>query len=131
MNSKWRNHLSEGQRRAWKEGRRKIHPNTLNNLKTLNKGKFGTNHPAGEAKHPAWKGDNVGYSALHSWVRRRKSKPDTCEHCGKSGFKGTQIHWASKSRKYKRDLNDWIRLCAKCHSIYDENFPPPRRARLS
>ena len=70
-------------------------------------------------KHRYWKGDNVGYYALHRWVERNLGKPDICEHCGESGLSGKQIHWANKSHKYKRDLNDWIRLCVKCHGIYD------------
>lgn len=30
-----------------------------------------------------------------------------------------KIHWANISRLYKRDLDDWMRLCAKCHKAYD------------
>lgn len=72
----------------------------------------------GEQAH-GWKGDQVGYTALHDWVRKWKGTPEECGFCGKDGLKGQQIHWASKSFKYKRDLNDWIRLCAKCHQNYD------------
>ena len=66
-----------------------------------------------------WRGDKVGYNALHTWVQRTLGTPDTCEHCGKSGLSGRQIHWANKSKEYKRDKNDWVRLCAKCHIKYD------------
>lgn len=66
-----------------------------------------------------WKGDNVGYNALHSWINRKLGKPNTCENCKKSGLVGRQIHWANVSREYKRDLTDWKRLCKKCHEIYD------------
>lgn len=96
-----------------------MHPNTLNNFKNLNKGRWGKNHPAGEEKHPAWKGDKVGYAALHSWIKRRKGKPDTCVKCKTSGLKGRQIHWANIDGKYQRNLEDWIRLCALCHRRYD------------
>lgn len=74
------------------------------------------------SKHPFWKGNKVGYRSLHVWVVRHLGLPDTCEHCGKSELKSKQIHWASKSKKYKRDLNDWIRLCAKCHWKYDDKL---------
>jgi len=77
-------------------------------------------YQAGE-KNKWWKGDNVGYHALHSWVQRWKGKPDVCEHCGKSGLSRKQIHWANKSGQYKRELTDWIRLCVRCHSEYDGN----------
>jgi hypothetical protein len=70
-------------------------------------------------KHAKWKGDKVGYMALHAWVNRKLGKPTKCSFCGRDGLKGSYIHWANISGKYKRDLFDWIRLCAKCHYSYD------------
>lgn len=70
---------------------------------------------------PSWKGSNVGYHGLHKWVQSKLGKPDTCEYCGKSGLYGKQIHWANKSHHYKRDLSDWLRLCASCHLAYDRS----------
>jgi len=70
--------------------------------------------------HPFWKGDKVSYSGLHYWIVRKRGKPTTCEHCGKINLKGKFIHWANKSHKYKRDLEDWLRLCAECHKKYDK-----------
>lgn len=67
-----------------------------------------------------WKGDKVGYGALHDWVRSRLGRPDTCEECGEIGLKGSQIHWANISGKYKRDLTDWQRLCVSCHFKKDQ-----------
>jgi hypothetical protein len=67
----------------------------------------------------SWKGENAGYVAFHMWVARRKGQPDTCEHCGMSGLKGRQIHWANKDHKYRRVLDDYIRLCKNCHTEYD------------
>lgn len=74
-----------------------------------------------EEKSPHWKGNEVGYGALHKWVIKHLGQPDTCEHCGREGLRGLQIHWANKSKKYKRDLDDWIRLCMRCHGKYDGN----------
>ena len=68
-------------------------------------------------KHWAWKGENVGYFALHSWVRRKLGTPQKCEHCGKT--ETGRYYWANKSHEYKRDLTDWLRLCGKCHAGYD------------
>lgn len=76
-------------------------------------------------KSPHWKGDKVGYAALHDWIVRCLGQPDACSHCLKSGLKGKQIHWANKSQQYRRDLNDWIRLCARCHKKYDEHLKKP------
>jgi hypothetical protein len=65
-----------------------------------------------------WKGDDVSYGGLHSWVARKIGKAKICKHCGKSGT-GRQIHWANISRKYLRDVNDWMSLCVACHKKYD------------
>jgi len=70
-------------------------------------------------KHPLWKAEKVSYSGLHYWVSRKLGKPDTCEHCGRSGLKGKQINWANRSHEYRRDLDDWLRLCVPCHRNYD------------
>lgn len=73
--------------------------------------------------NPEWKGDKVGYTALHLWVKRHKGTPTKCEFCGRDGLSGRFIQWANKSRKYLRNLDDWIRLCTKCHHKYDnKNF---------
>ena len=70
-------------------------------------------------KHPQWKGDDVGYSGVHTWVKKEYGQPEKCEQCGKDGLRGHQINWANKSGDYKRDIKDWIRLCRKCHHKYD------------
>ena len=63
-----------------------------------------------------WKGNKVGYDALHTWIYRRKGRPLFCEFCGK---KEGKFEWANKSRKYLRNLSDWISLCISCHKKYD------------
>jgi hypothetical protein len=69
--------------------------------------------------NPLWRGNDVGYSGLHSWLKRKLGKPMICEHCGKKVERPTQIHWANKYHTYKRNLTDWIRLCSSCHKKYD------------
>jgi len=74
-------------------------------------------------KHPLWKGDKVGYIWLHQWVRRKLGKANYCKHCGldkKKPNKKRCFEWANISKKYKRDLNDWISLCMKCHKKFDK-----------
>lgn len=92
-----------------------------------NKGQFKEGHPRiknsgnfkkGNKPHN-YKGEDVGYLALHSWVSRHLGKPKKCEHCCNVILESRKIHWANKSGLYKRDLSDWIRLCAKCHLRYD------------
>lgn len=70
-------------------------------------------------QHHNWKED-VGYVALHSWVKRKLGKPMKCEFCNYESSDPRQIHWANKSQEYKRDLSDWLRLCVKCHHEYDD-----------
>lgn len=68
-------------------------------------------------KHHMWKGDGAGYHALHKWIARRLGKPRCCQHCGTTVAK--RFEWANKSRKYRRQLEDWLRLCNSCHQRYD------------
>lgn len=66
-----------------------------------------------------WQGDYPKYWAVHKYIIRHYGQPDTCEHCGKSGLKGQRINWANKDNNYKRDINEWLRLCVRCHREYD------------
>jgi hypothetical protein len=74
------------------------------------------------AENSRWKGDNVGYRALHNWVARHLGKPQRCDHCGNNQQRHRQYHWANKSKKYKRELVDWLRLCASCHKKFDKKL---------
>ncbi len=65
-----------------------------------------------------WKGDDVGYFALHAWIRRNKPKSEVCESCGKK----KKLDAANISGKYKRDVNDFKWLCRKCHLESDERM---------
>jgi len=60
-------------------------------------------------------GDDIKYISLHNWVRQHLGKANKCEN----GCVAEKYDWASKSHKAKRDLNDYISLCKKCHGIYD------------
>ena len=60
------------------------------------------------------------YKTLHKWVGRTLGRPSKCEFCGRDGLSGKYIHWANKSRKYLKEISDWLRLCAKCHFDYDK-----------
>lgn len=73
-----------------------------------------------DEQNNAWKGDEVGYGALHDWIRSKKGTPIQCSNCGKKSKVPQMIHWANVSGEYYRDLNDWIRLCAKCHKEHDK-----------
>lgn len=67
--------------------------------------------------HQFWKGDNVGYDALHDWIKRRLIKPQECSKCFCTDRK---LHLANISGEYRRDLLDWKYLCPVCHSKHDK-----------
>lgn len=81
-----------------------------------------------------WIRNKVGYGTLHSWARRELGKPKQCFICGIIGKKNGRnwsIHWANKSGNYKRDKNDWIALCIKCHKKYDsQNCLEERKKKI-
>lgn len=74
------------------------------------------------------KGNNVGIRNLHTWVERRLGKPNKCQKCGSTTAK--RFEWSNISRQYKRDLNDWQRLCIKCHQRYDGHSIKNNKERL-
>lgn len=80
-------------------------------------------------EHPNWRGDAVGYSGLHGWVRRHKAKTGVCTECGAavgtSRFRGTE--WANVSGRYLRDLDDFVELCISCHRRRDRIAAISRR----
>lgn len=67
--------------------------------------------------NPNWRGDGVGYFALHDWVYRTLGRPMQCENCGSTDHK--RYEWANLSGEYKRDTSDWARLCKMCHHLMD------------
>lgn len=68
-------------------------------------------------KSVLWKGENVKNVALHQWVAKHKGRPTRCEMCGDTTKR--YYDWANIDHNYKRDLNDYIRLCRKCHRKFD------------
>ena len=84
-----------------------------------------TEFQVGEVPHN-FKGDQVGYDALHDWVEKHKQDPGKCEHCGES----ERLQWANKSHEYKRDLEDWLRLCSGCHGQYDRGHKGAMRIKF-
>lgn len=73
-----------------------------------------------------WKGDEAGYRPLHQWVKRHLGKAFWCTWC----FSMVNVQWANISQQYRRNLNDWIQLCGKCHSRYDREGNYGSAARI-
>lgn len=75
-----------------------------------------------EKEHHSWKGNNIGYRALHIWVENKLGKLRFCENCGNRDLKHRQYHWSNIDGHYKRIITDWRRLCVKCHKAYDKQI---------
>lgn len=97
----------------WNKGKKGVMPTPWN------KGLKGCGF---KEKNGMWKGESASYFAKHLWIINNHGNPKKCEHCKKVGekIKGRwNVHWANISGEFKRDIKDWIALCAKCHSKYD------------
>lgn len=72
-------------------------------------------------RNSMWK-NNVGFSGIHSYILRHKSKLDECESCHRRcrldlAFKDDKA--GSKNKVYTRNVNDYHWLCRKCHMKRD------------
>jgi len=77
-----------------------------------------------------WKGELAGKEAMHKWVEKIKGKPMKCDFCGDESKK--RYYWSNKYHTYKRILEDYQRLCAKCHTKYDiENNNKPNNYKVN
>lgn len=70
------------------------------------------------AQISTWKGDEVGYIAIHNWAHLHVKLKDSCELCGSKEI----LEMANRSQQYKRELDDWQTLCKKCHVTKDSSF---------
>lgn len=66
-------------------------------------------------KNTNWKGEQAGYTAIHSWIKRRKPLTGVCLWCRSKRY--TEL--ANLDYEYTRDLDTWAELCAPCHKTYD------------
>lgn len=64
-----------------------------------------------------WKGDLATQHSIHHWVARWKGRPRRCEMCGTT--KAKKFEWSNIDHKYRRVLEDYTRMCTKCHRNYD------------
>lgn len=77
----------------------------------------GRKNPRCGEDSPAWRGEKAGKNAIHQWVYSKRGNPRECEDCGVKTY--THYDWANISGKYKRDVNDYKRLCRRCHRKFD------------
>ena len=101
--------------KPWNKNLKGIHLSLKSEFK---KGLIPWNKGLPEDLSKLWKGNDVGYYGLHSWVEKHLGKPKKCELCKTT--KDTIYHWSNKNHEYRRSLKDWQRLCIKCHFNYDK-----------
>ena len=85
-----------------------------------------TNQTSFKSRKQLWEENVREYQAIHRWVKKNLGEVIICEFCKKTNQ--SSYHWANKSQKYQKDVNDWIGLCAKCHKNYDLRFTSIKRA---
>lgn len=61
------------------------------------------------------------YHKAHYHIAKNYGKPTTCEKCGLHDKNTRRFHWANLSGEYNLDRSDWLRLCASCHKLMDNN----------
>lgn len=62
------------------------------------------------------------YSALHGRVNRARGKPKKCVSCGTTD-PNVRYEWATVHGLSGEDPEDYIRLCKRCHALYDHCTP--------
>jgi hypothetical protein len=83
-------------------------------------------HPVKKGQYNSnWKGNNVGYNALHKWVKQNLIKPKVCQSC----FLSKPFDLANKGI-YDRNLNNWWWLCRKCHMIIDGRLERLKKSKI-
>jgi len=65
--------------------------------------------------HNMWKGDHVGNTCLHRWVKRHFWITQLCQLC----FKVPPYDLANITGVYNREFKNWRYYCRKCHMLSD------------
>ena len=73
-----------------------------------------------------WKGDNVGYSALHNWIRKNFPKPEICDNCREK----KKLDASCATGLYNRDFKNWKYLCRRCHMLSDGRLEKAKYYKL-
>lgn len=74
--------------------------------------------PRGE-NHGNWKGDNIGYFAIHIWLKKTFGGATICENVMCAGL-SERFEWSLlKGKSYERKRENFWQLCQSCHRYYD------------
>jgi hypothetical protein len=70
-----------------------------------------------------WKGNKIGYDAIHFWLKKEFGKANKCEYPNCKKLKQV-FEWAKlKGKNYERKRENFWMLCVNCHRKYDYNIP--------
>ena len=64
-----------------------------------------------------YKGEEAGYTAIHTYLRKYFPKTHICDECGDEGSTDYAL---LHGHPYTRKREDYRELCRKCHINYDE-----------
>jgi NUMOD3 motif len=76
----------------------------------------------GGESHANWKDDDVGYKALHDWLRNHwpEGIPKYCSVCGlEKDLELCNISPTPNPKTYNRDFKNWFFACNLCHRRTD------------
>jgi len=112
---------------------------SIEKMRISRKGKcIGENNPNFGEKAWNWKGDKVGYYALHDWVTKYLPKPGLCSICSeKKKLELCNISPTYNPETYTRDLGNWLWSCQLCHVKSDgrlarfNSFPHEKRVEMA
>ena len=142
-----------GRRKSWNKGKKMdygwkisdaLKGKVPKNLALINANKKGSGNPMW-GKHTSekqkatvrarkgelnqnWKGDDVGYDALHDWLKRWHGVANKCENIKCESLykekvrKVSPFAWANITGEYKRGIENWKQLCIFCHNRFDKGI---------
>lgn len=113
---------------TWIKGKRHSEKTKLkmsNTHKKIGTGKWMKNKIGEQANN--WKKDEVGKGGVHFWIKKLLGKPKICEICKRKDKEN--YDWSNKDHKYRRNLEDWQRLCRRCHRLYDYKNNPSKKQK--
>lgn len=76
--------------------------------------------------HPRWKGDDVGYRALHYRIVKLFGKADRCENLDCAHTDYHRFEWANLTNEVSNERDNWAMLCVFCHRQMDKQGIAPR-----
>jgi hypothetical protein len=129
-----RKKISEGLKRAFREGRRKnLTPMAGHKHSDATRAKMSASaieriiaNPNSIPDNTGRIKSNAGYVAVHNWVNKYFEPKVRCEQCASEKF----LDWANKDGEYTRNREDWMVLCRSCHMFYDRKNNIWKPARL-